>query len=71
MIQLFSEGAYLVDGTTLVKESEAGALKQLVGEKVSKEDAAKNTIAYGILRDHNTSGYYVCWNYPDSKSVRN
>ena len=50
MIQLFSEGAYLVDGTTLVKESEAGALKQLVGEKVSKEDAAKNTIAYGILR---------------------
>ena len=56
MIQLFSEGAYLVDGTTLVKESEAGALKQLVGEKVSKEDAAKNTIAYGILRDHNTSG---------------
>ena len=56
MIQLFSEGAYLVDGTTLVKESEDGALKQLVGEKVSKEDAAKNTIAYGILRDHNTSG---------------
>ena len=56
MIQLFSEGAYLVDGTTLVKESEVGALKQLVGEKVSKEDAAKNTIAYGILRDHNTSG---------------
>ena len=56
MIQLFSEGVYLVDGTTLVKESEAGALKQLVGEKVSKEDAAKNTIAYGILRDHNTSG---------------
>ena len=56
MIQLFSEGAYLVDGTTLVKESEAGALKQLVGEAVSKEDAAKNTIAYGILRDHNTSG---------------
>ena len=56
MIQLFSEGAYLVDGTTLVKESEAGALKQLVGEAVSKEEAAKNTIAYGILKDHNTSG---------------
>ena len=54
MIQLFSEGAYLVDGTTLVKESEA--LKQLTGEVVSKEEASKNTIAYGILRDHNTSG---------------
>ena len=56
MIQLFSEGAYLVDGTTLVKESEAEALKQLTGEVVSKEEASKNTIAYGILIDHNTSG---------------
>ena len=56
MIHLFSEGAYLVDGTTLVKESEAEALKQLTGEVVSKEEASKNTIAYGILRDHNTSG---------------
>lgn len=56
MIQLFSEGAYLVDGTTLVKESEAEELKQLAGEVVSKEEASKNTIAYGILRDHNTSG---------------
>ena len=56
MIQLFSEGAYLVDGTTLVKESEAEALKQLTGEVVSKEEASKNTIAYCILRDHNTSG---------------
>ena len=56
MIQLFSEGAYLVDGTTLVKESEAEALKQLTGEVVSKEEASKNTIAYGILREHNTSG---------------
>lgn len=56
MIQLFSEGAYLVGGTTLVKESEAEALKQLTGEVVSKEEASKNTIAYGILRDHNTSG---------------
>ena len=70
MIQLFSEGAYLVDGTTLVKESEAEALKQLTGEVVSKEEASKNTIAYGILRDHNTSGN-VCWNYSDSKSIRN
>ena len=56
MIQLFSEGAYLVDGTTLVKESEAEALKQFTGEVVSKEEASKNTIAYGILRNHNTSG---------------
>ena len=56
MIQLFSEGAYLVDGTTLVKESEAEALKQLTGKNITKEEAAKNTIAYGILDKHNTSG---------------
>lgn len=56
MIQLFSEGAYLVDGITLVKESEVEALNQLTGKVVSKEEASKNTIAYGILRDHNTSG---------------
>ena len=55
MIQLFSEGAYLVDGTTLVKESEAGALKQLVGEAVSKEDAAKNMEKLQIKFDKLTS----------------
>ena len=56
MIQLFSEGAYLVNGTTLVKESEKEQLKQLTGSVVAKEEAAKNTIAYGILKEHNTSG---------------
>ena len=40
MIQLFSEGAYLVDGTTLVKESEAEALKQLTGCLLYTSDAA-------------------------------
>lgn len=56
MIHLFSEGAYLVNGTTLVKESEKEKLKQLTGSVPSKEEAAKNTIAYGILKEHNTSG---------------
>lgn len=56
MIHLFSEGAYLVNGTTLVKESEKEKLKQLTGSVLSKEEAAKNTIAYGILKEHNTSG---------------
>ena len=28
----------------------------MTGTAVSKEEAAKNTIAYGILKDHNTSG---------------
>ena len=56
MIHLFSEGAYLVNGTTLVKESEKEKLKQLTGSVPSKEEAAKNTIAYSILKEHNTSG---------------
>ncbi|MBU5458837.1 hydratase [Anaerostipes sp. MSJ-23] len=56
MIHLFSEGAYLVNGTTLVKESEKEKLKQLTGSVPSKEEAAKNTIAYGILKEHNISG---------------
>ena len=29
---------------------------KLGGNVVSKEEAAKNTIAYGILADYNTSG---------------
>ncbi len=56
MINLFSEGAYLVNGTTLVKESDKEQLNQLVGNVPAKEEAAKNTIAYGILKEHNTSG---------------
>ena len=56
MIHLFSEGAYLVNGITLVKESEKEKLKQLTGSVPPKEEAAKNTIAYGILKEHNTSG---------------
>ena len=56
MINLFSEGAYLVHGTTLVKESEKERLSQMVGQVPDKEEAAKQTIAYGILKEHNTSG---------------
>ncbi len=48
MIRLYDEGAFLIDGERIVSDaSEAG---------VSKEEAAKNTIAYGILSSHNTSG---------------
>ena len=56
MINLFSEGAYLVNGTTLVKESEKEKLNQMTGNVPDKKEAAKQTIAYGILKEHNTSG---------------
>ncbi|MGN1156502.1 MAG: hydratase, partial [Agathobacter sp.] len=34
----------------------AAAVSSKVGKEVSKEEAKENTIAYGILKEHNTSG---------------
>ncbi|WP_075717446.1 hydratase [Roseburia sp. 499] len=58
MIKLHDGGAYLVNGTTLVEDNAqaAAAINAAVGKNITKEEAAKNTIAYGILADHNTSG---------------
>ncbi|MBQ5851316.1 MAG: hydratase [Lachnospiraceae bacterium] len=57
MIQLMETGAYLVNGTELIADNAeaAAALKAKTGKDVNKEEAAKGTIAYGILKNHNTS----------------
>ena len=59
MITLSKGGAYLIGGTEVI-ETGAGSeelLKNKLGDKyLTKEDAAKNTMAYGILNEHNTSG---------------
>ncbi len=59
MVKLSNTGAYLLNGSEIVEvsaESEA-ILKSKLGSKyISKEEAAKNTIAYSILEEHNTSG---------------
>ena len=59
MVTLSNNGAYLINGTEMVEtgtDSEQ-ILKSKLGDKyISKEEAAKNTIAYGILEEHNTSG---------------
>jgi len=57
-MKLHETGAYLVNGCTVVEDnSEASAaIASMTGTAVSREEAAKNTIAYGILKDHNTSG---------------
>ena len=57
-MKLHETGAYFVNGCTVVEDnSEASAaIASMTGTAVSKEEAAKNTIAYGILKDHNTSG---------------
>lgn len=57
MVTLYEGGAYLINGTELVQEEQAAAgYRTLTGETLSKEDAAKNTMAYQILQAHNTSG---------------
>ena len=56
MVKLYDTGAYLVNGTTIVPEAEAAKAEAMTGKKVSKEEAKKGTIAYGILNAHNTSG---------------
>ena len=57
MITLSKGGAYLINGTEVVEEGNEELLKNKLGDKyLTKEEAAKNTMAYNILKDHNTSG---------------
>ena len=58
MIQLLQGGAYLVGGTQIIEDTQEAALAiaHKTGKKVTKKEAAKQTIAYGILESHNTSG---------------
>ncbi len=56
MVKLYDSGAYLVNGTEIVPETEAGKVEALTGKKITKEEAVKGTIAYGIMEAHNTSG---------------
>ena len=58
MIQLAQGGAQLVNGTDIVADTPEAAreIQAKTGITISKEEAAKNTMAYGILREHNTSG---------------
>ena len=51
-MKLYENGVYLVNGTELIEDTSQNASR--VG--MTKEEAAKNTIAYGILKEHNTSG---------------
>ena len=51
MIQLLEGGTYLVNGTELVEPAKAAAQGL-----PAPEEAAKQTMAYNILREHNTSG---------------
>ena len=58
MIQLSNSGAYLINGTELVygNADAAAIIAQKTGKNVTEAEARKETIAYGILESHNTSG---------------
>ena len=47
-MKLYDGGVYLVNGREIIEEAKAALLPE-------KEEAQKNTIAYGILKEHNTS----------------
>ena len=57
MVKLYNQGVYLLNGSEIVPDGE-DAVREIegkVGHVVSKEEAAKETIAYRILKEHNTS----------------
>ena len=53
-MKLYENGVYLLNGVDIVED--AGDVKQILaaktGKEVSKEEAAKNTIAYGLSLIH-------------------
>ena len=57
MIQLYDGGAYVLNGTEIIADTaeSASILAGKLGNVPEKKEAKKQTIAYGILKDHNTS----------------
>jgi aconitate hydratase len=58
MIGLSDGGCYLVNGSNVIADNAdaAAAVKAASGRDISRDEARKGTIAYGILQSHNTSG---------------
>lgn len=58
MVTLANGGAWLVNGAELILDGAEApeAVKAALGHSVEREEAKKQTIAYGILEKHNTSG---------------
>ncbi len=50
MIKLYDNGVYLLNGTDMIEDKGGAQVPH------SKEEASRQTMAYSILRDHNTSG---------------
>ncbi|MBQ6812905.1 MAG: hydratase [Agathobacter sp.] len=57
-MNLHKQGAYLLNGQEIVLDAPdaLAAVTAKTGKEVTKAEAKENTIAYGILKEHNTSG---------------
>ena len=55
MITLYPSGAYLLNGTDLLTDTNPQAVAQKTGQTVTQADAAKQTMAYRIMEAHNTT----------------
>ncbi|WP_058486253.1 hydratase [Defluviitalea phaphyphila] len=57
MINLYKGGVYLINGREIIEDSNEAKdiIKFKTGKEIEKKEAAKNTIAYSILKEHNTS----------------
>lgn len=56
MVKLYNGGAYLINGNTLIEENDKDKIKAVTGKEIDNEEARKGSIAYNILKAHNTSG---------------
>ncbi|MCI8887907.1 MAG: hydratase [Hungatella sp.] len=55
MVRLYDGGVYLVNGREIVPEHEEAKVRSLTRKEVSREEARKGTIAYNIIKAHNTT----------------
>lgn len=53
-MKLYEKGVFLLNGEEIVEDPAAVVAK--TGKRITAEQAKENTIAYGILKKHNTSG---------------
>jgi len=57
MIELYKNGVYLINGNEIIADDEDAQVKLAQkGAFVSREEARKGTISYGILASHNSGG---------------
>ncbi len=58
MIDLYKGGAFLLNGEELIADDgdASAVIKNKTGKDADKREAARQTMAYGILESHNTSG---------------